>query len=82
MACDQFKPMRIRENLVVNYNEWKFEKTRIAVGTPAITVCKITQAKTKGSAIGTVPTQRPFEGFLLYGNCCDNIHTPHHTDNL
>jgi len=38
---------------------------------------KITPVKTKDSAIGNFPTQRPFEGFLL--NSQDNIQTLHQT---
>lgn len=36
-----------------------------------ISACKITEAKTRDSAIGTLPTQKPFQGYLL--NSRDNI---------
>lgn len=40
-------------------------------------ICKITQTKAKDNAIGTLSTQRPFQGFLL--NSGDNIQSLHHS---
>jgi len=54
-----------------------FIKMFLPLCTINASVCKITEAKTKDGAIGTFPTQRPFQGFIL--NSCDNIPTLHHT---